>query len=73
MTGRIRYAFEKARIPALVGQNYNNCPGIAFTFVQDRGKTASGLRRADQARHFKVGGQAGAQAASFSIELASKA
>lgn len=73
VTGRIRHTFEKARIAALFGQNDNNCPGVAFTFVKNGCKAAGGFDRADQARHFKVGGQSGAQAASFSIELASSA
>lgn len=73
MPGRIGHALEKARIAALFGQDDNNCPGVAFTFVKHNGKAAGGFDRADQARHFKVGGQSGAQAASFSIELASSA
>lgn len=73
MAGSIWHRLEQARVAALFGQNDNDRTSVAFTFIQDCGKAPGRFDRADQARHFKVGGQAGAQAASFSIELASRA
>lgn len=70
---RVGHTLKKPRVCALFGQDDKDCPGFAFTFANHRRKAAGGLDRADQARHLEVGGQAGAQAASFSIEWASSA
>ena len=67
----MRYAFEKARIGTPFGNNHKDCPGFAFTFVQDRSKAAGCFDRPDQARHFKVGWKPRNYAASFSMELTS--
>lgn len=60
---------EQAQICASFSHDDKDCAGFAFTFVQDRAKAARSLCRADDSRHSHVGGKAGAQAASFSIEL----
>lgn len=70
---RVGKALKQAGFRPIFGQNQQDRPGFAFTFVKHRGKASGGANRPDQARHFEVGGQPPAQAASFSIELDSSA
>jgi hypothetical protein len=68
----VRHPFKQSCTCTTLGQNDKNCPGLAFTFVNDRGKAASHLYGPDQTRNFQVCGQPRDYAASFSIEFDSK-
>ena len=60
-----RQPFISARIAAALGQHDKDCPGIAFTFLDDAGKAPLGIGPADQRPYFQVRGEArlGAQPA----------
>ena len=53
----LRHALENPRIAAIFDQNDKDCAGVAFTFLQDRGKSARGLDLSDQPRDFEMRGE----------------